>query len=52
MAQTIDECCGNCKYHESQGYDYFVCCNPDSEGYALETDYSDYCDEYENKYDE
>ena len=38
----MNECCGNCKYHQyediSQG---LVCCNQDSEYVADWTDYTD-----------
>ena len=46
----MDECCGNCKYHQyediSQGW---VCCNKDSEYVADWTDYTDYCEEWESR---
>lgn len=46
----MDECCGNCKYHQhediSQGW---VCCNQDSEYVADWTDYTDCCEEWESR---
>ena len=45
------QCCGNCKYHKSVSKDIFICKNEYSEGYALETAYDDYCEDYEEKED-
>lgn len=45
------ECCGNCKYHKPISEDTFVCDNEESEGYALETLYNDYCDCCEERED-
>lgn len=46
----MNECCGNCKYHQyediSQGW---VCCNQDSEYVADWTDYTDSCEEWESR---
>lgn len=45
-----DECCGTCKYHcRADGEDDWTCENEDSEYYAVETDYEDYCDHYEGR---
>ena len=48
--KTMDECCGNCKYHQyediSQGW---VCCNKYSEYIADWTDYTDCCEEWESR---
>ena len=46
--QDKERCCGTCAYTER--YDgEFVCCNEESENYALETAYGDYCEEYLEK---
>lgn len=48
----MNKCCGNCKYHvrgEMPGAGDFVCNNGESEAYALETFYDDYCEEFEEK---
>ncbi len=45
------ECCGNCKYHRPMAQDTFMCDNEDGEGYGLETQYDDYCEEFEEKED-
>ncbi len=43
------ECCGNCKYHRPMAQDTFMCDNEDSEGYGLETQYDDFCEEFEER---
>lgn len=46
----MKECCGTCRYHvrgEIPGE--WVCNNAESENYALETDYSDSCLDYEGR---
>lgn len=45
----MKECCGKCKYHKPQGKDVFVCDNEDSDGYGLETNYDDCCEEFEER---
>ena len=53
MARTErDECCGNCKHQHVDAGGYYICMNPDAEGYALETMYSDCCDEFESRYED
>lgn len=42
------KCCGTCRYHIPMPPDEWVCDNEESEYYALDTEYRDYCDEYEN----
>ena len=47
-----NECCGTCKYHvpgEVPGEGDCICNNAESECYALETDYSDVCVDYEER---
>jgi hypothetical protein len=43
------ECCGQCEYCRPLVKDVFVCCNPDSDYYSLETEYQDTCEEFENR---
>ena len=45
------EYCVNCKYYTETDDQYFTCDNPDSDGYALETLSTDWCEEYKAKYD-
>ena len=48
----MKECCGTCRYHvrgEIPGEGEWVCNNAESENYALETDYSDSCLDYEGR---
>ena len=40
-------CCGNCRYHRSDGNGDWICSNPDSEYFTDWTDYMDWCLEYE-----
>jgi len=45
------ECCGNCKYHK-YGFDdddSWYCDNDNSDYYACETEYSDSCEDFEEK---
>lgn len=47
-----NECCGTCKFHvpsEVPGEGDWICNNAESECYALETDYSDVCVDYEER---
>lgn len=46
-----NKCCGNCIYHKPFG-DEFGCDNEDSEAYGLETQFDDYCEDYEEKEDD
>lgn len=44
------ECCGKCKYHNyNRELGEWVCDNPDSEYYGVETFYDDGCREQEEK---
>lgn len=46
--RNCDECCGNCifnRYHDGE----FLCGNEDSEMYGIFTEYSNSCNEYEEK---
>lgn len=48
----MEQCCGTCKYHvlgEVPGEGDWICNNAESEYYALETDYSDVCADYEGR---
>ena len=42
------ECCGTCAYHKPFAGE-FGCDNEESEAYGLETQFDDYCEEYEGK---
>lgn len=42
------ECCGNCARHCKQGEEW-ICGNVNSDYYSLETDYTDFCDDYESR---
>ena len=44
-----EQCCETCKYHvpdEIPGEGDWICNNGESEYYALETEYSDTCDDW------
>lgn len=47
------EVCGTCDFNkfrqDDYGNDEFYCGNPDSELYGIPTEYSDRCDEWEEK---
>lgn len=44
------KCCGTCMHNEYCHSDsLFRCANKDSEMYLLETEYSDYCIDWEGK---
>lgn len=43
-------CCGTCHFNHYYKGD-FVCSCEESENFGLETDYGDYCDEWEDKKD-
>lgn len=43
------QCCGTCVHHIPMPLNEWVCDNPDSEDYGLETDYSHSCEDYESK---
>ena len=45
----MEQCCGTCKFHRTGDNGDWVCTNDLSEYYALETDYSDACVDYEGK---
>ena len=48
----MEQCCGTCKYHvsgEVPGESDWVCNNGESEYYALETEYSDTCGDWEER---
>lgn len=40
------ECCGNCSYCQWQDGEW-ICTNEKSDGYACETSFDDYCEEWE-----
>ena len=41
--------CGTCKYHTKEKDGSWICANPDSEYYTDWTEYSDRCDEHEER---
>lgn len=46
----MPECCGKCKFHKLVQLTYgkeWCCCNPDSDYVGFETDYKDYCSDFE-----
>lgn len=43
-----EDCCGTCVFHKKDHSDW-VCENEKSECYGCETEYGDYCDDYESK---
>lgn len=48
----MSKICGECQYHrppEIPGQDDWWCNNGQSENYAMETDYEDTCDEWEER---
>ena len=45
----MEQCCGTCKFHRTDDNGEWVCTNDLSEYYALETDYSDVCVDYEER---
>lgn len=45
-----ERCCGTCRHHKPFAGEW-GCDNEESENYALETAYDDYCEEYEEKED-
>ena len=44
-----EECCGTCQYHKLDDKGEWYCSNEISDYYALETDYTDECIDYEEK---
>ena len=46
----MKQCCGTCKYHQFENVnDGYVCVNSDSEYCADWTEYSDCCEEWEER---
>ena len=45
----MEQCCGTCKFHRTNDSGEWVCINDLSEYYALETEYSDGCVDYEGR---
>ena len=46
----MKQCCGTCKYHQFENVnDGYVCVNSDSEYCADWTEYSDFCEEWEER---
>jgi hypothetical protein len=41
-------CCGTCEHHTMKNGEWY-CNNQDSENYVLETEYEDYCEDYERR---
>lgn len=46
---NCNKCCGTCEFHEPFEQDRFQCTNQLSQYYMDETEYSDSCDEWEEK---
>lgn len=44
-----EKCCGTCKWHVRYAAREFVCDNYDSEYFAELTEYSDCCEEWEER---
>ena len=42
----MERCCGTCKFHRTDDGGERVCANDMSEYYALETEWSDTCDDW------
>ena len=45
-----EKVCGTCKYHKiysASFYEVWICDNEDSDYYAMESEYDDACDEWE-----
>ena len=50
MSREKVEICGNCKYHQlADVANEWVCMNEESENYADYTEYSDSCEDYEER---
>ena len=45
----MEQCCGTCKFHRTDDNGEWICVNDMSEYYALKTDYSDVCVDYEER---
>ena len=44
------KCCGTCEYSKYEYHDKeWICTNDESGAYGFETEYDDYCTEYEEK---
>ena len=43
-----NQCCGNCMFHCKKGEEW-LCRNVNGDYYSLETEYSDTCDDWEEK---
>ena len=49
-ANSMDKCCGTCKWHKFENIsDGFVCVNSDSDYCADWTEYGDSCEEWEKR---
>lgn len=44
-----ERCCGNCQHRIRELDGSFYCGNEESEGYGLETLYTDCCDDFEKR---
>lgn len=48
--RSMEQCCGTCEYHKFENVnDGYVCVNSDSEYCADWTEYSDCCEEWEER---
>lgn len=45
-----EECCGTCEWHVKMDGEYICTCD-DADGFGLETDYSDCCEEWKKRGD-
>ena len=45
----MEQCCGTCKFHRTDDNGEWVCTNDLSEYYALETEYSDMCVDWDGR---
>lgn len=43
------KCCGTCAYNKPQYQNVFTCDNEESDYYGLETEYNEYCMDYEEE---
>lgn len=52
MQKEQKECCGLCQYHKPEGNIFppdWICTNPESENYSDYTEYSDKCEQFEER---
>ena len=49
LGRVNTENCGNCEYHKKDEDGNWVCDNPVSDDYGLDTGYEDICEDYERR---